>query len=646
MLVLASWVGAAPFFAMDTGITGEPGKVAETLHELGYDGLGGSGTTVRPLRGAMEANGLRLWNVYLTLKFARGEPALTPELRSLITDLKGHDSTLWIAISEVGDKSDETAIAGLTDIAGFAKESGVRISLYPHTGFWLERFSDACRIADKLDRDDVGVTFNLCHWLKVEGDRDPIPEIQRASKRLQFVTINGADGGDTKAMGWDRLIRPLGEGSYDVGDFLSRLHREARWDGPIGLQAYGVKGDQRENLAKSMEAWKRMNGSLDGMVVCGYQGWFRAEGDGSGNGWFHYSAGGRFNKDSTQIEMWPDMSELGPEERFPTPLRHADGSVAEVFSSVKEATVRRHFRWMREYGIDAAFVQRFAGLSRNPAHRASMDTVLGHCRTAANAEGRKWVLMYDLSGLRTEHFGTVSDDWTRLEAEKRVSRDDPAYLRYRGRPLVALWGMGFNDRAPSLPEWEALIRFFKEKGYAVMLGVPCYWLTLDRDTISDPKVHELIQMADIVSPWAVGRFGTPQDAANRVDKLLKPDIAWCRERGLDYLPVAFPGFSWYNLQKSRQQEAKFDQVPRLGGRFLWSQAIAAKEAGAKSLYIAMFDEVDEATAIFKTSQNPPVGEVKFLAEPGLKSDHYLWLTGEIGKMLRGEREAGAELPLR
>jgi hypothetical protein len=385
---------------------------------------------------------------------------------------------------------------------------------------------------------------------------------------------------------------------------------------------------------------------LDGMVVCGYQGWFRAEGDGSDNGWFHYSAGGKFGPDNTQIEMWPDVSELGPDERFPTPLRHADGNVAEVFSSVKEATVRRHFRWMREYGIDAAFVQRFAGLSRDPRHRASMDVVLAHCRAAANAEGRKWIIMYDLSGLATEHFGTVSDDWTRLESEKRTSGNDGAYLHYRGRPLVALWGLGFNDRPPSLPEWKGLVRFFKDKGCAVMLGVPCYWRTLDRDAIPDAKLHEIIAMADIVSPWAVGRFGTPQDAAARVEKLLKPDIAWCRERGLDYLPVAFPGFSWHNLQKSRKQEAKFDQIPRLGGRFLWSQAIAAKEAGAKSVYIAMFDEVDEGTAIFKTSQNPPVGPVRFLAEPGLGSDHYLWLAGEIGRMLRGERIPRPDLPVR
>ena len=646
LFALPALLHANPFFAMDTGISGEPEKVAGTLNELGYEGLGGSGNSVAPMQEALEGQGMKLWNVYMTLKFEQGVPALTPDLRKLIADLKGRGSTLWIAISQVSNRSDEVAVKAIREIADEAKASDVKIALYPHTGLWLGRFSDAVRLAAKIDREDVGITFNLCHWLKVEGDVDPIPTIIENAKRLQFVTINGAERGNTKSMNWDRLIQPLDSGSYDVAGFVRRLQNEANWNGPIGLQAYGIPGDQRENLIRSMGAWRKMSGGLDGMVVCGYQGWFRTEGDGSGNGWFHYSPGGKFEPTSTHIEIWPDVSELGPEERFPTPLRHADGSVAEVFSSVKEPTVRRHFRWMREYGIDAAFVQRFAATTRDPRHRASMDAVLGNCRTAANAEGRKWIVMYDLSGLKTENFTAVSDDWKRLAQEQKWSKEDAAYLRYHGKPLVALWGLGFNDRAPSLSEWETLIRFFKQEGCAVMLGVPCYFRTLDHDTISDPKLHEIIALGDVISPWAVGRFGTPQDAANRVEKLLKPDLAWCREHKLDYLPVIFPGFSWQNLEKSRGREAKLGAIPRLGGKFIWSQAIAAKQSGSNSAYVAMFDEIDEGTAIFKIDPDPPVGDVNFLAEPDLKSDHYLWLTGEIGKMLRGERPATLAPPAR
>jgi sugar phosphate isomerase/epimerase len=636
---------ASPFFAMDNGVPGGPAEVAATLHELGYDGLGGRGTGAKVQREALEAKGIRLWNIYLTLKFAPGVPALTPEIRGYIEPLKGHDSTLWLAIQEVAG-GDEVAVAAVREIAAQAETAGVKVSLYPHTGFWLARFADAVRVAGLVDRPNVGTTFNLCHWLKVEGDVDPIPLLTAERAKLQFVTINGADRGDTKAMGWDRLIQPLDRGTYDVGAFVRRLRDEVKWRGPVGLQGYAVPGDKRENLRRSMAAWRAMSGTLDGMVLCGYQGWFRCEGDGSNNGWKHYAAGGKFEPGHSHIEMWPDVSELGPDERFATPFRHADGRVAEVFSSVKEATVRRHFRWMREYGIDGVFLQRFGAPALDPRFRVPMDEVMKHCRAAAAAEGRKWALMYDMSGVKARDFIRVDEDRVRLMREGPLKGRGADYLTYRAKPLIALWGLGFNDRPPALEEWEMLVRRCLDDGFAVMLGVPCYWRTLDRDAIADPKLHEIIALADIVSPWAVGRFGTPQDAGARVDKLLKPDLAWCRERGLDYLPVVFPGFSWQNLQKSRGVEAKFDMIPRLGGKFLWSQAIAAKRAGAKGLYVAMFDELDEGTAIFKTTQDPPPGASRFLAEPGVRPDHYLWLSGEIGEMLRGARAGDPEMPPR
>jgi len=124
--------------------------------------------------------------------------------------------------------------------------------------FWFERFEDALRLAARLDRPEVGVTFNLCHWLKVEGsERDPAPLLQAAKSRLMFVTINGADAGDTRTLRWDRLIQPLGEGTYEVAAFLRKL-RATGYSGPIGFQGYGIKAPPPEVLAKTMAAWQRM----------------------------------------------------------------------------------------------------------------------------------------------------------------------------------------------------------------------------------------------------------------------------------------------------------------------------------------------------------------------------------------------------
>jgi hypothetical protein len=51
----------------------------------------------------------------------------------------------------------------------------------------------------------------------------------------------------------------------------------------------------------------------------------------------------------------------------------------------------------------------------------------------------------------------------------------------------------------------------------------------------------------------------------------------------------------------------------------------------------MFDEVDEGTAVFKCTNNPPTSpDAKFITYEGLPSDYYLRLTGKAGKLLRGE----------
>ena len=288
--------------------------------------------------------------------------------------------------------------------------------------------------------------------------------------------------------------------------------------------------------------------SMVGKVLCGYQGWFNAEGDGANLGFHHWTKDEQTPRPgNARIDLWPDMSECGPDERFATELCSVAGKPAEVFSSFKQATVLRHFQWMRQYGIDGVMVQRFATPLMHANHLRHSNVVLNHCREGANRFGRTYAVMYDLSGLGPNSMSVVMDDWRELRTRMRVC-DDPAYLRHRGRPVVVVWGVGFNrDRNYTVAECGPLVEFLKQDGCTVMLGVPTGWRTLDRDAVAEPLLHDVIKLADVVSPWTVGRYHTPDEAEGHGEQIWKADLAWCREHGLDYMPVAVPGFRWSTL---------------------------------------------------------------------------------------------------
>jgi hypothetical protein len=384
--------------------------------------------------------------------------------------------------------------------------------------------------------------------------------------------------------------------------------------------------------------------TLTGKVMCGYQGWFAAESDASGRGWTHWEWRNKFEPGSCKIDLWPDVTELDHDERYATPFKLADGRSAEVFSSFNEKTVLRHFKWMQDYGLDGVFVQRFITQTASPKSLRHVNVVLDHCRAGANLYGRTYAVMYDLSGLGGGQMQRVMDDWRLLMDRMQITKD-PAYQRHAGKPVVAVWGFGFNDRRRyTVAEGLELVKFLKDDprygGCTVMLGVPAYWRTLDRDCVSTQTLHELILKADIVSPWTVGRFSTPAQAAQYSEKTLKSDLQWCQARGKDFMPVVFPGFSWHNMFP----QSPHNQIPRLKGEFLWQQFVQAKKAGATMVYQAMFDEMDEGTAIFKCTANPPVGASQFLNYDGLPSDYYLKLVGQASRMVRGQIPLKDEMP--
>ncbi|MFM2212301.1 MAG: hypothetical protein RL639_1495 [Verrucomicrobiota bacterium] len=255
------------FFAMDTAARLEPAECAQVLAELGYAGLGGRPATAKAHAAALKAKGLTFFNGYHVANFPSGQAELPTDLTQAVDGLAGTGGTLWLAINKVTlplglamgpEYGDTVVVPQLRQLVPYARTKGVKISLYPHAGFWAAQFETCVRVASKVDDPNLGVTFNLCHWLKVEGsERDPIPLIKEALPRLNFITINGADTGDTQNLGWDKLIQPLGRGTYDVGSFVAKA-RAAGYRCPFGFQGYGIKMEPKELLKETMVGWGKM----------------------------------------------------------------------------------------------------------------------------------------------------------------------------------------------------------------------------------------------------------------------------------------------------------------------------------------------------------------------------------------------------
>lgn len=392
--------------------------------------------------------------------------------------------------------------------------------------------------------------------------------------------------------------------------------------------------------AKTTESMSRVRfKSIRNLVMAGYQGWFNTPEDGAGLGWKHFEKEKEFKPGKCTIDLWPDVSEY--EKTYETAFKLPDETPAKVFSSYDASTTDLHFKWMKQYGIDGVFMQRFVVSIRNQKGKDNYNKILNNAVLSAEKYDRAICLMYDLSGMEAGEEDILIRDWKELcEKYKLVSRNNNHYVYHHGKPLVAVWGIGFNDRRKyGYEQVKKIIDFLKSEGCSILVGVPTHWRTLTIDAVSDTRLLELVKQADIVHPWLVGRFDNNTYEPYR--KSIEEDIKWCKANGKDYIPVLFPGFSWHNMKKDAPQ----NMIPRLGGRFFWKQVKGAVDAGAESLYLAMFDEIDEGTAFFKCTNTPPVGESSFITYEGEAPDHYLWLAGEAAKYLRGELRS-SRMPVR
>ncbi len=237
---------------------------ATMLKELGYDGVGHIWLDqVAERLQSLDAAGLKLFQITMVVEVGPDKAPYDARFKDVLALVKGRQVQFALLLNGMkpSDPSvDPHAVKILREMSDLARDSGSQLLLYPHQGSWVERIEDSCRVADQVDRPNVGVMFNLCHWLRIDTSRDYRPLLKRALPRLWAVSINGADVQDDQA-GWDRYIQSLDRGSFDVGALLKTL-KELGYQGPIGLQCYGIGGDTREHLARSMTAWRQLRSNL------------------------------------------------------------------------------------------------------------------------------------------------------------------------------------------------------------------------------------------------------------------------------------------------------------------------------------------------------------------------------------------------
>lgn len=387
--------------------------------------------------------------------------------------------------------------------------------------------------------------------------------------------------------------------------------------------------------------------TVRGRVMAGYQGWFRCPGDAANMGWIHWSRDPRrIAPDTLTFEMWPDMREYPRQERYPAPgFTHPDGTPATLFSSDSAAVIQLHFEWMRRCGLDGIWLQHFVvDLPGGPlAERyPSRRRVLEHVRAAAKKTGRVWALAYDIAGMPLDRiYETLTEDWKRMEAEGVLR--DPRYLRENGKPVVLIWGFYRNNPTNPMTPGLAhrLIDFFHATGphQAFLIGGGDWnWRSHP-----DPEWQRFCQRFDGYAPWNVGNYTLDSAGVKRASThTWEEDRQECERSGMLWLPVVYPGFSWDNLMRKPPGTTN---IARRDGMFLWEQFLTLARMNVRSVYVAMFDEADEGTAIFKVTSSPPK-QAHFVGYEGRPSDWYLRLTGEGIRLLRGQRPPVETLPIR
>lgn len=399
-----------------------------------------------------------------------------------------------------------------------------------------------------------------------------------------------------------------------------------------------------------------------GKSFTGYQGWFGT--GGQYNSWQHYAYGDADSdgtrwprKNKISIDIFPDVTEYAESSLAQTGFANlGNGKNTKLFDSNAKDVINTHFRWMNEYGINGAAIQRFVGgLTGRTITGSQEATQLKKIQNAAESNNRLMYVMYDISGGSqisdandttsiSSYVKDIKFDWVYNIEQSLEMLNSSSYATVNGKPVVCVWGFGFDNAENTRPsrrvDYEEMIDFFHARGCYVIIGVP-------RDWRNQNQYIDIYNKADMISPWYVGALGADEASVNSIyNNYLSPDLQYCKNHNMDYYPVVFSGFSW-----TLWQGGKPNMIARNAGQTFWNQAYKLKQLGLDSFYIAMFDEYDEGTAIAKNASDYfdiPTDQYFVTASCDgywLSSDFQLRVVSEAVKMMKNQRSVVKEVPV-
>jgi hypothetical protein len=371
---------------------------------------------------------------------------------------------------------------------------------------------------------------------------------------------------------------------------------------------------------------------LTDKVMCGFQGWFGAPNDLQDEGWVHWCRSGRMITNNLNTDQWPDMSLYPSTSYFQAEdIKTKSGKTAYVFSDASPEAVDTQFKWMRQEHIDGVFLQRFLKNSQPPAGQ-NPEWALANVRQAANLEGRVWCIEYDLSLIGdSSAFSTVTDDWIWLVNTFKLLQDS-RYGHQSGKPVVAIYGMGSTNTSISVATANKIISWFKTNTYSG----PCYvWGGVPLNWLSQWSIESSVYTNfNAIEAWHSSAYAA--------------DIAKCATWGATYWPILWPGFSWSNEQKLPANNSAFKD--RFGGLRYWTNVFnVMTNSTVNNLFVGMFDEYDEGTAIMPMSDDPPPSPVgtwrgAYMDNESAPSDWWLLLTGEAQSDMFKQRANSLTMP--